>query len=117
MYERTRGIWKIDPLKHRDVNFAMPVSVGGVIREVYRISRWYQIDTTLAEESSLRRKGVDAPSKTQYRWMFDGEVDEPMRERYVGTRVAHIDSQSPVRWLGPRAADGNGPKVDKIKGS
>jgi uncharacterized protein len=37
LYARTRGIWKIDPTKHRNANYAIPVSRGGVIREVYRI--------------------------------------------------------------------------------
>lgn len=114
LYERSRGIWKANPQLHRNVNFAIPVSSGGVIREVYRILRWFQVDVSATEESALRRKGVDAPSKTMYRWMFDGAVDEVMRERYVGRRVPDLEGQSPVRWLGPALAEGTGPAIDPL---
>ena len=96
LYERTRGVWVINPFTHQNVNYAMPESVGGVIREVYRIIKWRQVDTWVPEESPLRRKGVDAPSKTRYRWKFDGVVDEAMRERYVGARVPNVASRPPT---------------------
>lgn len=115
LYERTRGIWKVDPFKHPNVKYAMPVSAGGVIREVYRILRWVEVDTMSTDESPLRRKGVDTPSKTRYRWMFDGEVDKPMRERYVGRRVPGIAVQSPVLWRGPNDTDGMGPPIVKLE--
>ena len=115
LYERTRGIWKVDPFKHPNVKYAMPVSTGGVIREVYRILRWVEVDTMSTDESPLRRKGVDTPSKTRYRWMFDGEVDKPMRERYVGRRVPGIAVQSPVLWRGPNDTDGMGPPIVKLE--
>lgn len=114
LYERTRGMWVINPFAHRNVNYAIPVSVGGVIREVYRILKWTEIDTVIAEESPLRRKDVDAPSATRYRWQFDGVVDEAMRERYLGTLVPNVASPSVVFWRGPRTANEPGPEIVKV---
>lgn len=78
----------------------MPVSAGGVIREVYRIVRWSQVDVTETDESPLRRQGVDAPSRTRLRWMFDGEVDAGLQEQYIGKYVpAARRSQVPTLWF------------------
>jgi uncharacterized protein len=117
LYERTRGVWVINPLAHRNVNYAVPVSVGGIVRQVYRISRWTQVDTRMTEENPLRRKGVDTPSKTRYRWKFDGVVDETMRERYLGTLVPNVASRGQVYWRGPKVANVSGPEIVKaVKG-
>jgi hypothetical protein len=47
--------------------------------------------------------------------MFDGEVDERMRERYIGRRVLNLETQSPTRWLGPSISKGDGPKIEGLK--
>ncbi len=58
LYGRTRGVWKIEPFAHRGVRYALPVSADGVIREVYRILRWIEVDMFTLKESLLRRKGA-----------------------------------------------------------
>ncbi len=114
LYERARGVWVINPLAHPNVNYALPVSVGGVVREAYRIVRWIEVDTKMTEENPLRRKGVDAPSKTRYRWKFDGVVDDAMSERYLGTLVPNVASQGVVFWRGPKVTKKSGPEIVKV---
>jgi hypothetical protein len=118
LYERTRGFWVINPVAHRSVNYAMPIAVGGVIREVYRILRWTEIDMWTIEESPLRQRGLHAASKTRYRWRFDGTVDETMRQRYLGRLVPDVAaSQNPALWRGPSVTNLSGPAIVKLSRS
>lgn len=114
LYERTRGVWKIDPFAHRGVRYALPVSADGVIREAYRILRWVEVDMSTLKESSLRRQGLHAKSKSRNRWMFDGEVDVEMRTRYLGKTVANVRIQMPTLWRGPDGGRGtDGPTIQR----
>jgi hypothetical protein len=43
--------------------------------------------------------------------MFEGEVDQPMREGFIGMRVTGIAVQAPALWLRPEVATNDGPNV------
>lgn len=99
LYERTRGNWVLRPDRHERVKHAMPVAFG-VIREVYRIERWTQIDVRTERDNALRRAGVERASKSDLRWRFDGHPDEAFRKMYMGRAVAfELRGQNPVSWL------------------
>ena len=69
----------INPLLHNP-DYAFAVAFG-ICRAVYRIHRWEQVD---------RR-----------RWMFHGELDQELTDRYAGVDVsADVGRGSnPVRYL------------------
>lgn len=99
LYERTRGNWVLRPEGHPRVKHAMPVAFG-IIREVYRIESWEQIDVRSEAEHELRRTGVDRPSRSNFRWRFVGEPDEEMRVLYVGKSIAiELRGQNPISWF------------------
>jgi uncharacterized protein len=100
LYERTRGHWVINPEAHPEVKHAMPVSVGGVIREVYRVHRWRQIDSNVGDENALRRRDPNSKSRTRFRWTFDGEVDTKLRINYFG-KIATVVARTPnpIFWV------------------
>lgn len=87
LYEITRGNWVVGK-KREKAEYAFSV-VGGVVREVYKIHRWYPI------------KARDDSYKTQERWRFDGGVAEEL-QHYVFGDISHYistRSQNPVTYV------------------
>lgn len=115
LYERTRGVWKINPAAHANVRYAMPISADGTIREVYRILRWIEVDMSTLKENPLRRQGLHAESKSRYRWMFEGEIDLNMRARYRGKIVPYVRAQMPTLWRGPVGSAMEGPSIQSLQ--
>ncbi len=79
LYERTRYAWATNPTLHNpDHAFAVAF---GICRAVYRIHRWEHVDGR--------------------RWMFHGELDQELTDRYAGVDVsADVGRGSnPVRYL------------------
>ena len=94
LYEATRGIWKVGRRRERaDYAFAI---YQGIVREVYRIQRWYQAGTLeyqFRDSSDFARSG---------RWEFEGVIDKDIRNLYVGKSVgAYLGqaSQNPIRYV------------------
>lgn len=100
LYEATRGTWVVGKRRER-AELAMAV-YQGIVREVYRIHRWWPSGTLgyrTRDARELKRRG---------RWEFEGEVARNLRERYVGKSVRRYlkaGSQNPIRYvnLGPEA--------------
>ncbi len=81
LYEATRGIWRIGP-RREQADYAMAV-FQGIVREVYRIDRWYPAGTLEYEtRDDAGFKYNDPP-----RWEFSGEVADDIRGQYVGCYV------------------------------
>lgn len=96
LYERTRRYWHCAPQRHT-ADYAMVVG-DGVIREVYRIDSWHEVDMA-TEQLDPGRKGVDQPLPHHTkRQAFEGHVADEMRH-YIGQSVRHLVGQNPVRWL------------------
>ena len=79
LYERTRYAWATNPLLHNPEH-AFSVAFG-ICRAVYRIHRWEPVDGG--------------------RWMFYGELDQELTDRYVGLDVGPDVGRgsNPVRYL------------------
>src|SRR5437773_776048 len=76
LYDATRGIWVARGAQKDNARFAMAV-YRGVVREVYRIDRWYPAGTTSYHTRRF------TPEQTIGRWEFVGEVaDAALREKY-----------------------------------
>jgi uncharacterized protein len=81
LYDATRNSWKMAPDRH-SIQYAVAVS-GGIVRQVYSVSRWYN--------------PADAPD----RWAFEGSV-APDLAHYIGCSVAHYSApgaQNPIKYL------------------
>lgn len=89
LYEATRGIWRMSGRRDQ-VEFAMAV-YQGIVREVYRIKKWYPSGTLKYEtrdSSNFKGRG---------RWEFEGEVANDIRSNYVGFSVEK-GGQNPIRY-------------------
>lgn len=87
LYEVTRGNWHIG--KRRDkADYVFAVS-DSLIRQVYRVDRWFPV------------KARNAAAKIQTRWRFDGHV-APEMQHYVGCSVENyvtIGAQNPIKYV------------------
>jgi len=98
LYERTRRFWRCNPTCHK-AKYAMAVA-RGIVRQVYSIERWNQVDRR-RETLDPTRLVKDDQSKTHIRWEFVGRVAPEMR-RYIGKSVAHYrkrGNQNPILWV------------------
>lgn len=92
LYEATRGIWVIGPRRH-GADYAMAV-YDGIVREVYKIDRWYPSGTLdYKTRDATYFSDCDPP-----RWEFSGKVAEDIRGEYVG-RYVGPGSQNPIRYV------------------
>jgi len=96
LYEATRGVWKTGPRRNQ-VEYAFAV-FRGIVREVYRISKWYPAGTT-------KMKYREKIPKVHYkgRWEFIGQVASPdLRNYYIGKSVrkyVKTGSRNPIRYI------------------
>ena len=96
LYERTRRYWHCAPQQHAAV-YAMTVG-DGVIREVYRINSWREVDMAAVQLDPGRKgAGKPLPHYTR-RQAFEGHVAADM-QHYIGQSVRHLVGQNPIRWL------------------
>lgn len=93
LYEATRGIWKMNPQRHRPT-FAFAV-YRGIVREVYCIENWHRAGSTPYQT----RNDVHAKD----RWEFVGQVaEERVHAKYIDMSVAaylSANSQNPIRYV------------------
>ncbi len=96
LYERARRYWRCAPQRHR-ADYAMVVG-DGIIREIYRIDGWREIDmSAVVLDPGRKAAGEPLPRYTR-RQEFKGEIALDMRH-YVGKSARHLFGQNPVRWL------------------
>lgn len=89
LYEATRGIWKVGE-RRKGVDYAIAV-YQGVVREVYRVEKWYLAGTleyTTRDSSGFLGSG---------RWEFSGAVADDIREECVGHTIGE-GGQNPIRY-------------------
>ena len=93
LYEATQGIWKIGHNREK-AEFAMAV-YQGIIREVYRIKKWFPAGTVNYKTRDSRG------FKGSGRWEFEGEIAYDIRDEYVGSSVRYLlrKSQNPIRYV------------------
>lgn len=87
LYEITRGNWVLGVRRNKAV-YAFAV-YRGIVREVYMIHSWSQVQARTPEQ------------KRQSRWRFAGEVAQKL-QHYVGGSVATYlkpGAQSPVKYV------------------
>jgi hypothetical protein len=90
LYEATRGIWVVGERRER-AEYALSV-YQGIVREVYRIVKWYPAGT-------LSYYTRDASNfKSRGRWEFEGVVATDIRDEYVGKSVGR-GGQNPIRYV------------------
>ena len=91
LYEATRGIWVIGPRRDK-AELALAV-YQGIVREVYRIERWYPAGTL-----EYRTRPDLSAASSPGRWEFTGHVAEDVRDSYVGHSVGK-GGQNPIRYV------------------
>ncbi len=101
LYETTRGIWKLGKNREK-AEYAFCVT-HGIVREVYKIEKWYPAGTL---EYKVRPDS-DSFSKTN-RWEFEGSIANDIRDKYIGKSVGK-GSQNPIRYknLSSQTTDNN----------
>jgi hypothetical protein len=83
LYEITRGAWVVGP-RRAEARYALAV-FNGVVREVYAIDAWHPAGST-----AYTTRPYEHVNRAE-RWEFTGELaSDEMRQRYVGTSVAHL---------------------------
>ncbi len=96
LYDVTRSAWKVGE-KREKAEYAFAV-YRGIVREVYKISRWVPGGTTMqtGDKEGQRKDELD-------RWEFVGKVaDDVVRKRYLGKSVRHYFSpgaQNPIQYV------------------
>ena len=82
LYDATRGIWVARGERRARAKYALAV-YQGIVREVYRIDRWYAAGTTPYHTRRFTDEDIRG------RWEFVGEVaEEALRRKYIGKSVA-----------------------------
>ncbi len=87
LYEITRGNWAVGERRNK-AKYAFCV-YKGIVREVYKINRWFSVPARFPH------------TKRQIRWRFDGEVSNEL-QHYVGCSVAAYlkpRAQNPVLYV------------------
>jgi len=94
LYDATRSAWRVR-LREKGAELAFAV-YEGVIREVYRITKWLPAGSTFNY-----RYGGQAPAKRRPRWEFVGVIAEDrIREKYVNRFVGFArGNQNPVSYV------------------
>ena len=93
LYEATRGIWVIGPRRDR-AEYAMAV-YQGIVREVYRINKWYPAGTL---EYQTRDDVSNRMDIVPERWEFSGDIAHEIRDEYVRRSVGK-SGQNPIRYV------------------
>ena len=91
LYEATRGVWVVGP-RRNNAQYAMAV-YQGIVREVYRIHKWYPAGTleyTYRDQQEMK--------DNIGRWEFDGEIAYDIRDQYVNYSVGK-GGQNPIRYV------------------
>lgn len=98
LYERARQYWLCAPQRHA-AEYAMAVG-NGIIREVYRIDSWHEVDmATVPIDPGRKGAGKPLPRRTK-RKAFKGHIaEDAIKQRYVGKSVHHLLSRNPIKWL------------------
>ena len=95
LYEATRGVWRLGG-RREGVHYALAV-FRGVVREVYRVERWFPAGSTLYQTRPAEDVQVSG------RWEFTGTPAKPdIREKYLGKNVSAYfagSSQNPVKYV------------------
>jgi len=87
LYEYTRGRWKVDLKKAREVDYAFAV-FQGIIKEVYKVVEWYPAGEILSLIIFKNNEQENAPDQFGGRSTFVGRLAEAnLRERYIGKSV------------------------------
>jgi len=89
LYETTRGVWKLGK-KREKAEYALTVTYG-IVREVYRINKWYQAGTLTYQTRDSSEVNIMG------RWEFSGDVAREIRDEYVGLSVGKA-GQNPIRY-------------------
>jgi hypothetical protein len=87
VYEITRGNWVVGERRNK-AQYAFTV-YNDVVRQVYRILRWFEVP---ARFENVRR---------QKRWRFDGEIATEL-QNYIGGSVENYHSsgsQNPIKYI------------------
>ncbi len=101
LYEITRGNWVIGNRRNQ-AKYAFAV-YKGIIREVYKIERWFPapLDDTEIKRQWAAEHSINSEAKQKKRWQFDGNIAESLRH-YVGGSVekySKIGAQNPIRYV------------------
>lgn len=95
LYDATRSAWRVGP-KREKAELALAI-FEGVVREVYRISRWLPGGSTFATQRSGEREEIEN------RWEFVGTLaEEPIRNRYRNKFVGEVfkqGAQNPITYV------------------
>jgi hypothetical protein len=91
LYEATRGVWVVGP-RRENAQYAMAV-YQGIVREVYRISKWYPAGTL-----EYKYRDQQEMKDNKGRWEFEGEIAYDIRDQYVNYSVGK-GGQNPIRYV------------------
>lgn len=87
LYEITRGNWVVGNRREK-AKYAFSV-YRGIVREVYKIHRWFRVPARGDHE------------KTRMRWRFEGEIADELANYFAGDVRHYMSkrSQYPIKYL------------------
>ena len=85
LYEATRGYWRVNYEKAKDVKYVLSV-YDGMVLEVYKVCKWLPAQSTFMD-----RKVYLPPEKLKERYEFIGKIaEDDVRNRYVNKSVKSL---------------------------
>lgn len=86
LYEITRKSWVLSETRKDNAQYAFTV-YQGIIRQVFKIDRWYPVTTTNPDQSIRER------------WAFEGRIAKEL-QHYIGMSTDNYPgTQNPVRYV------------------
>jgi len=96
LYDATRSAWRISADKRKKIEYAFSI-YEGVVREVYKISGWFEGGSTF----NNRYEGFDVNGNG--RWEFVGVLaEDKLRKKYINHYVGNnfkINNQNPIFYM------------------
>ena len=102
LYEATRGFWKANIDRCKNVKFVMSI-YKGIIREVYECTAWLEAPSTHYSTRTIDREDNWYKGRIEFVGMI---ANEKIRNKYIRKDVSGLfpwGSANPLKYVGPGA--------------
>ena len=102
LYDYTRGRWKVNPIRAKNVKFAFSI-FDGIVQEVYEVHNWYEAGTTESSRKPTDKPELNSTKSTVGRFEFEGKVaSDEIRNKYLDKSVRHLFAKgnaNPIKYV------------------
>ena len=102
LYDYTRGRWKVNLVRAKNVKYAFAI-FDGIIQEVYEVHNWYEAGTTESSRKPTDKPELNSTKSTVGRFEFKGIVAfDEIRNKYLNKSVRHLFAKgnaNPIKYV------------------